>query len=424
MNGKVPLIRVSWLAVALLPLLVGFAVAQNIPASPQTNQPNQQEPSIYHQEPSTAATPGVPAEFQPKLEKAKDLIGARVVNAQNERLGTVEDIVLTPSRDAISYVVLSHGGVLGVGDKFFAVPWSKFSFQAPETEDMEAEEDEKALVLSGVSVADLQKATGFDKNNWPATAGANWLALGTGRGDDVVRTPDMHRDADKGRLADETPSGDAVSRAPAAEGTYPAPGTPGYRAPVATEPRGERGEPAPGMAPGRTTAADADRMRAVTIEQRRLSKLFGLTIRNPQDEDLGKLDNAMIDLHHGKLAYGILSMRSGFLGLDKNFVAVPWSALDLRSQPGIARLNIDRQTLTTLAFGEDEFPNLEDPQYSRRLYERFNATPYWETLGFIPGDSGRRETPKMKEGADAGHHEMSESHRHMDSGMSDPHPDL
>jgi sporulation protein YlmC with PRC-barrel domain len=131
------------------------------------------------------------------------------------------------------------------------------------------------------------------------------------------------------------------------------------------------------------------------IEHLRLSKLMGINIRNLQDENLGKLDNVVIDVNQGKLAYGIVAIRSGFLGMNKDFVAVPWSALDLRSQPGIARLDADKQTLTAIAFDKDHFPNLADPQYSRQLYERFHATPYWEgqNLGFIPGQEKPNVNP-------------------------------
>lgn len=384
MNGKAKRVRVSWLAVALLPLLAGIVGAAN-PIPPQTNQPNQQDEPI-------ATTPEQTKEFQPKLEKAKDLIGVKVLNEKEERLGTVEEIVLTPNRDAISYVVLSHGGVLGVGDKFFAVPWSQFSFKPVEPGETEKE---NVLVLSHVSKAALEAATGFDKNHWPATASANWLGIERG----AVRGPDMRRDFDYERHPDETPSGDIAARAPAEEGAYTAPGTPGYREPVAAEPRADREESARAVAPGRGTGVHADRRN---IEHRRLSKLFGMTIRNLQDEDLGKLDNAVIDVHQGQVAYGILSMRSGFLGLNKDLVAVPWSSLDITSQPGLARLDADKQTLAAIAFDEDNFPNLEDMQYSRQLYERFHATPYWETLGFVPGDTEHRDSSAWKEGSGYG----------------------
>jgi len=53
-------------------------------------------------------------------------------------------------------------------------------------------------------------------------------------------------------------------------------------------------------------------------------------------------------------------------------------------------LNVDRETLGAIAFDENHFPNLADPQYSRDLYQRFNARPYWEALGFVPSEQQER----------------------------------
>jgi len=136
----------------------------------------------------------------------------------------------------------------------------------------------------------------------------------------------------------------------------------------------------------------------VGIDRLRLSKLLGTKIEDPQGQDIGKLDNVVIDVRQGKVAFGIVSLRSGFLGLNKDYAAVPWSALDLTSQPGIAKLDTDKETLTAMAFNKDNFPNLADPQYSRQLYERFHATPYSEALGYVPGEekpSGNAPAPGM-----------------------------
>jgi sporulation protein YlmC with PRC-barrel domain len=128
------------------------------------------------------------------------------------------------------------------------------------------------------------------------------------------------------------------------------------------------------------------------IQHLRLSKLFGTTVRDAQNENIGKLDNVMIDMRQGKLAYGIVAARHDRLGAGKDFVAVPWSALNWTGQPGIAKVNVDRQTLASLAFSRNNFPNLADPQYSRQLFGQFHATPYWESpsLGFIPGQENEQ----------------------------------
>ena len=82
MNGEAKGVGGSWMAVALLPLLAG---AVN-PTMPQTNRPNQQDEQV-----ATPPTPGQTAGVQPRLDRAKDLIGARIVNDKGERLGTVTD---------------------------------------------------------------------------------------------------------------------------------------------------------------------------------------------------------------------------------------------------------------------------------------------------------------------------------------------
>ena len=51
-----------------------------------------------------------------------------IYNGANEKLGKIEEIVIDPAAGKIRYAVLSYGGLLGIGDKYFAVPWQKLSF--------------------------------------------------------------------------------------------------------------------------------------------------------------------------------------------------------------------------------------------------------------------------------------------------------
>ncbi len=53
---------------------------------------------------------------------ASELMDKRVENAQGERLGSVEDIVIDVESGELEYVVISSGGVMGVGDELRAVP--------------------------------------------------------------------------------------------------------------------------------------------------------------------------------------------------------------------------------------------------------------------------------------------------------------
>lgn len=44
-------------------------------------------------------------------------------NAQDESLGTIEDVIFDRTSNNISYVVVSTGGFLGIGEDHVAVPW-------------------------------------------------------------------------------------------------------------------------------------------------------------------------------------------------------------------------------------------------------------------------------------------------------------
>ena len=91
------------------------------------------------------------------------MIGSKVVNAQNEDLGKIEDLVIDAGAGRIAYAVLSFGGFLGMGDKYFAIPWNAFRFNLAE----------KHAVLH-LDKKQLENAPGFDKDNWPNMADSTW----------------------------------------------------------------------------------------------------------------------------------------------------------------------------------------------------------------------------------------------------------
>jgi hypothetical protein len=93
----------------------------------------------------------------------KTVIGSKVVNAQNEDLGKIEDLVLDAGAGRIAYAVLSFGGFLGMGDKYFAIPWNAFHLDL----------SEKRAVLN-VDKKHLENAPGFDKDNWPNMSDSTW----------------------------------------------------------------------------------------------------------------------------------------------------------------------------------------------------------------------------------------------------------
>jgi hypothetical protein len=93
----------------------------------------------------------------------RTVIGSRVVNGQNEDLGKIEDLVLDVGAGRIAYAVLSFGGFVGLGEKYFAIPWNAFHFNLKESR-----------VVLNVDKKLLASAPGFEKERWPNMADSTW----------------------------------------------------------------------------------------------------------------------------------------------------------------------------------------------------------------------------------------------------------
>src|SRR4029450_6274599 len=88
-----------------------------------------------------------------RVMSASSLSGDRVKNSAGEDLGKVKEVMIDVRGGRIAYAVLSFGGVLGLGDKLFAVPFNALML----------DEDEKEFILNA-DKATLENAPGFDKD--------------------------------------------------------------------------------------------------------------------------------------------------------------------------------------------------------------------------------------------------------------------
>jgi sporulation protein YlmC with PRC-barrel domain len=81
---------------------------------------------------------------------------------------------------------------------------------------------------------------------------------------------------------------------------------------------------------GGQTPGQAISMPAADATLLRSSTLFGYRIKSPQGEDLGKLEEIMIDMEAKRIAYAVVSF-GGFLSLGDKWAPVPWEALTFKS---------------------------------------------------------------------------------------------
>lgn len=100
------------------------------------------------------------------VAKVSNLIGKNVKNAEEKDLGEVKEIVVDPRGGDIEYAVLSFGGFLGLGDKYFAIPWQA----------MKLSQDREHFILN-VDQKKLENAPGFDKDKWPDMSNRDWALV-------------------------------------------------------------------------------------------------------------------------------------------------------------------------------------------------------------------------------------------------------
>ncbi len=93
-----------------------------------------------------------------KYLAASSIIGDKVRNSTDDHLGEIKDIMLDINTGNIDYFVIEFGGFLGIGIKYFAIPFRLVKVDPA-----------RKLFIFDLSKEALEKAPGFDIDHWPDT---------------------------------------------------------------------------------------------------------------------------------------------------------------------------------------------------------------------------------------------------------------
>jgi sporulation protein YlmC with PRC-barrel domain len=103
------------------------------------------------------------------------------------------------------------------------------------------------------------------------------------------------------------------------------------------------------------------------------SALTGSRVRNPAGEDLGKIEEVMIDISSGRAAYAVISF-GGFLGIGDKLFAVPWQALTFDERGRAFLMHVDRKELEQApGFNPNRWPDMADPSWSSQVDEFYGT---------------------------------------------------
>ena len=102
----------------------------------------------------------------------------------------------------------------------------------------------------------------------------------------------------------------------------------------------------------------------------------GTNVYNLQGEELGSIEDIMIDKVSGRAVYAIMAF-GGFLGMGEKQHPLPWSTLKYDEQKEGYVVDLDKERLE----GAPNFDRASNfnwtPDYGRRVDSYYSAPSYW-----------------------------------------------
>ncbi|POM18517.1 putative PRC-barrel domain-containing protein [Burkholderia cepacia] len=112
-----------------------------------------------------------------------------------------------------------------------------------------------------------------------------------------------------------------------------------------------------------------DVMAARTLEGDRVLTMDG--------DDIGQVDDIMLDVRSGRIAYAVVSSR-GEPGIGDKLLAVPWNVLvlDVARQCFVLPVATER-VREAPGFDRNRWPAMADPDWAEALHAYYGSSPYW-----------------------------------------------
>jgi len=280
--------------------------------------------------------------------KASEIIGMNVHNYQEEKLGSVEDLAVDVESGRIVQVILSTGGFIGMGDRLSAVPPGALHHDVA-----------KNVLHLDANKEKLKGAPEFKSAKWDEQSDSEHLSsVYTYYGQESS----LH-DVRRADLVGE--KGDTLTTRNA-DGTW------------------NKGQ---ALGENRSTKSSS---RLGRVQQ--ASKLMGQVVKNQQGEELGKVENMLVDVQSGRLVAIVISS-GGFLGMRDELSAVPPTALTFNAERDTLQLDTSKERLSAAPhFKSDQWPDFNQPEYSNSVYRAYQVEPYFASNAALNADNSSART--------------------------------
>jgi hypothetical protein len=107
-------------------------------------------------------------------------------------------------------------------------------------------------------------------------------------------------------------------------------------------------------------------------------EVIDVTVKNPANENLGKICEIMLDKLSGQVAYAVLESGS-FLGIGGKLFALPWNSINYDTNAECFILNVDKEKLKNApGFDKDNWPDMANRHWGETVSQYYGVKSYWE----------------------------------------------
>ncbi|HYH19974.1 MAG TPA: PRC-barrel domain-containing protein [Azospirillum sp.] len=345
---------------------------------------------LAQQSPSSGANPPAPTQGRNQtqaqaanvpnriqLTSASAIAGQRVLDPMGQEVGEVEYLLIDPQTGNVRYALVGSGGVFDIGEDVTPVPWSSLTVTPGEN---------YGAVTLHSDLDKLRRGQRFSRGDIQSLTEP---ALVTRIFEYYAPLPNNQMSG--GQMSGSQNSGDQASGSQgsgsSSSGTQQqAAGGSGGGGPdqrTASSPQGQ-GQPAQNQpSPGQPMIL-VGREYVTTLAPPALispNEIRGSTVFARTGEDIGDIDQIMIDVQRGQVPY-VLVGRGGFLGIGEDWVAVPFQALSWSATQEGFILNASEQQLEDMeVLPKENLPAQVRTSDLKKLYDHFGVKPYWSKQG-------------------------------------------
>ncbi|WP_448192584.1 PRC-barrel domain-containing protein [Azospirillum sp. sgz301742] len=298
---------------------------------------------------SSAAQPGGPA-AQPGSRSAAEwqndapvrilvrpagsIAGSALRSEAGETVGRVDGVLIDAPSGAVRYLLVGSGGSLDIGHELVPVPWSAVAVDPGEHGGV------RLTVDSGM----LERVPRFRREEIRQLIEPDVIA----QINDNVWTPGAPR-----AVSGSSGTADAPPRHAPLPATDLAPRDPVLLVQWDTV----------------TTIAPPALVRPDTIR--------GTLVSTRSGELFGHIDRLMIDTNLGRIAFALIG-HGGFLGLNEDWVPLPWQALSWSPGTESYVLQADAQPAPRSVPKQEPLPAMVEHRDLEQLYGAYGVEPYWK----------------------------------------------